>query len=504
MTGNVSAQSISEIVIAGGGFTGWTVALRLASFCNRRIRIRLIESDDPLRSPIAEHLSPHFTRLHKQAGRTDAEFLRLSQGTYSVGWSVAGLNDDPHPVRIPYNDSHSLTLPMGLELWDLWLRAKREGQAYPTDSLSLTLAAFTEPQWHLPHDIDATTSMSLETGFHVDSALYAKHLKKLAMQNGVELIEGVILDCERRENGSIRALRLDDGRIVGGDLYCDCTDTRALLASDFMQMPRADWSHWFPENRLIYAPTGRMSPLPIHTQAVSHAAGFSYKFPLQYRTANALTYSDAFLQESTAEEIFKNHCGEPPLSLARQSRYHSSICVSPWTSNVVALGKSAGMIDPCCPLNNALLYFGIEELLRLFPDRTVSMPEQTRYNHRMNQAFTEVLDVLTALRHFNNRPAEPFWQYLKGVRLPDTLQHRLSYYEEHGRTETDQHVMFSPLQWTLLWMGLNHYPKAIHPVAAMMSAQEISERLTQQENWVRRHQADFVSHEVAIQKTCRA
>lgn len=506
MTGTVKTRSISEVVIAGGGFTGWYVALRLATALHRRIRIRLIEADDQARMPITECLSPGFSDFHRLINRSDSDLLRQSHGTYALASQWTGLLPNEDVCWLPYAEPAltPITLDATPSSLDIWIRLKLEGHAAALEQVSLPMAVAAAKKMAVLETEELSESR-LTYGFQVDATLYARALKKLAIHAGVNLIEGVILERElRSEDGHIRSLILDGGRQISGDLYVDCTDTRALLADDFVNMPWQDWSHWLPTNRMLLAPTERMNEITPYSTVRAHRAGTYSKVPLQYRSANAFLYSDAFMDDTDAESTFAMMMGELPLSVIRQNRYKNGARLEPWTGNVIAIGKAAVHIDPIAGRHADLLRQSTELLLRFFPDTAIPMVDCQQYNKEVTALHEQARDYLIATLHLNHRHAEPYWQYLSGMRLPDSLALRYQCFKSRGRALIEPQSLISAQQWQYLWLGLQQLPESADPLIRIFSDKECTDWLQKQTKAIAQLLSQYQSHETAIQKNCRA
>src|SRR5439155_10558854 len=111
-----------------------------------------------------------------------------------------------------------------------WLRLAQAGEmpSYEDWSTATVMARrnrFTPPSGDAPSAHNAYSF-----AYHFDAGLYAAYLRDYAMQRGAQRIEGTIVEVELRpEDGFVAAVKLRDGRRIGGDLFIDCSGFRALL-----------------------------------------------------------------------------------------------------------------------------------------------------------------------------------------------------------------------------------------------------------------------------------
>lgn len=106
-------ERINEVTIVGGGSAGWIMALVMTSLLNRadkdRIKITLIESPRIPNIGVGEGTVTGFSRLLRQLGIAEKEFILNSDATFKcagrfVGWN---LDDNGNPITFynPFTDS---------------------------------------------------------------------------------------------------------------------------------------------------------------------------------------------------------------------------------------------------------------------------------------------------------------------------------------------------------------------------------------------------------------
>src|SRR5688572_22214799 len=251
----MTQSRISEIVIAGGGTAGWMAAAMLARFLERGFRIRLVESEEIGTVGVGEATIPQITLLNAMLGFEEPRFLSATQASYKLGSEFEGWREPGHRYMHAFGGvGRSLGLsPFAL----LWRRLDAKGRAEPFGHYSFNEVAARAGR--MAHGAGKGKAIpNLFHAYHFDAGLYARLLRSYAEAEGVERIEGKIIEVERDgQSGDIDALRLNGDRRVSGDFFIDCTGFRGLLIGDALGSGCVDWSHWLPCNRALAVPCAR-------------------------------------------------------------------------------------------------------------------------------------------------------------------------------------------------------------------------------------------------------
>jgi len=489
------------IVIAGGGTAGWMAAAAFARFLGPTHRLRLVESDEIGTVGVGEATIPQI-RLFKDAlGIDEDALLRATSGTFKLGIEFVGWREPEHRYMHAFG---AVGRDVGLIAFQhYWLRARRMGVAKPLDAYALNEIAARKGRMYRGGPLTARAIPDMPYAYHFDANLFARMLRTFAEANGVERIEGRILDVEQNESGDVAALALDGERRIEGDVFIDCTGFRALLIEQTLRTGFEDWSHWLPCDRALAVPSARTEPLIPYTRATARAAGWQWRIPLQHRTGNGLVYCSTQLSDEAAAETLLGNLDAAPIADPRPLRFTTGKRRLGWNRNVIAMGLSSGFLEPLESTSIHLIQSAISRLLQLLPGRTISDADRSEYNRQTDFEMERVRDFLILHYALNQRP-EPFWQACRTMTLPDTLRHKLELFATNGRIVREHEELFTEVGWLQVLVGQGAEPQGYHPLADAIEPGELAEYMHTIEALYAREAEAMPRHEDFIARYCGA
>ena len=468
-------RAIGQVVIVGGGTAGWMMAAAAGRFLDDgQRRITLIESDAIGTVGVGEATIPPILKFNRFLGIDEGEFLRATGGSFKLGIEFVGWETGQdryfHPFGTFGQDVE------GLAFHQLWLKLRsRDGigpiGAYSPADVVARRGAFAPP----PPDSRAPLS-GLAYAYHFDASLYAAFLRRRAEEDGVIRIEGRIDRTERDEaTGQVRALILDDGRRIEGELFVDCSGFRSLLLGDAMGVEFEDWSHWLPCDRAVAVPTRRSDPIIPFTRATAHSAGWQWRIPLQHRTGNGLVYSSAHLSDDDARALLLANIDTEPTAEPRHLSFRAGRRQRFWSGNVVALGLAGGFLEPLESTSIHLIQQGISKLFALFPDTGFGRIERDEYNRQMGDQYDSIRDFIILHYHATRRDDSPFWRHLRTMAVPDSLRRKIDLFRTKGRVFRYDDELFAVPSWVAVMLGQGIMPDGYDPVVDALDADRLAD-----------------------------
>ncbi len=463
---------IRRIVIVGGGTAGWMAAAALARFVGGKgRRIVLVESEAIGTVGVGEGTIPPFLEFNHQLGLDEADYLRATHGTYKLGIEFVGWTEDGQRY---FHQFGEIGRPLnGLSFHQAWLKHRKNPAVGSLAAYSMSAVAAANNRFaHSSNKPDEPLSQ-LAYAFHFDASAYGQFLRRYAEKLGAERIEGRIVDVEQdAETGFVSALKLDDDRRVRGDLFIDCSGFRSLLLGDRLGIKFEDWSHWLPCDRAQAVPSERSDPLLPFTRSTAHPAGWQWRIPLQHRTGNGHVYSSAHMSDDEAGRILLDTLDSKPIAEPRLLKFKAGRRSKSWEKNVVAIGLSAGFLEPLESTSIHLIQHAVQKLLSLFPGQGISPVERDEFNRAMVNSYEPVRDFII-LHYHATRRTEPFWNHVRTMDLPDTLKHKLELFREHGRVFRYNNELFDIPSWVAVMLGQDVIPTAADPLVDAMPDAEV-------------------------------
>ena len=148
-----------------------------------------------------------------------------------------------------------------------------------------------------------------------------------------------------------------------------------------------------------------------------------------------------------------------------------------WVRNVVAIGLSSGFIEPLESTSIHLIQTAITRLIDLLPAGEITDATREDYNARAAFEMERIRDFIILHYHANQRTGEPFWDDLREMRVPDTLQHKIDLFRATGRVVPSFDELFDMRAWIHVMIGQNFIPETYHPAADQLPDARLKEFL---------------------------
>jgi flavin-dependent dehydrogenase len=414
-----------KIVIVGGGSAGWMTAATLIKYYPDR-DITLIESPSISKIGVGESTLAGLTAWLHALEIDHKDFMSYTNASYKLSIKFTDFYEKGDGgYHYPFGSPHvgNFALDNGND-WHVMkiFNPEIKKQDY-VDCIFPQSVLLNSNKMYFPkeNEMDSFT-MHKDYALQFDAIKFAEWLKdKYAKPRGVKHIESTITNIDHDDNG-IKSLTLEDGEVVSGDLYIDCTGFKGMLISETLNTPFESHAEYLPVNRTWAIQLPYENPeeeVVNYTESTALGNGWVWNAPLYSRIGTGYVYSDRFTTPEEALEEFKEHLrkvkGAHRITddlVFRDIHFRSGIISKPWNKNVVAIGLSSAFLEP---LESNGLYFiheNASNLVRSLSRGHITKFDQETYNFTVKKHFNTFSAFLQLHYVLSKRDDTDFWKYM--------------------------------------------------------------------------------------------
>ncbi|MGA1798983.1 tryptophan halogenase family protein [Sphingomonas sp. 4RDLI-65] len=437
--------AVQSVVVVGGGSAGWLSACRLAARSRQTgsgVSVTLVESATVPSVGVGEGTWPTMRNTLRKIGISETTFIRscdaaLKQGARFVGWTDGSADDAYY---------HPLNPPVGMGDIDLapyWLGQSDADGASFADWVDYQAAlcdaglapkAITAPEY----------GGQANYAYHLDAGKFATLLRDHAIANlGVAHIVGDVVRTNQADNGDIRTLDLADGRVLQGDLFVDCSGFAALLIGGVYKIPfRSCRDVLFADRALAmqvpYA--SEDDPIACHTISTAQDAGWIWDIGLWTRRGVGHVYSSAHTSDDAAEAALRRYVGPAGDALpVRRIAFDPGHRETFWQNNCVAIGLSAGFLEPLEASALMLIETSLDALVDRLPQTRATMDSVAQqFNVTFRHHWLRIIEFLKLHYVITQRRDTDFWRdHVAAASIPEGLRERLDLWTHHSPAPQD-------------------------------------------------------------------
>ncbi|WP_077146399.1 tryptophan halogenase family protein [Sphingopyxis sp. KK2] len=474
-------SAVERVVIVGGGTAGWLAAARLAA-ARPALAVTLVEAPDIPTIGVGEGTWPTMRATLAAIGITEGEFLAACDGSFKQGsrfdgW-VSGAADDRY--------LHPFTSPPALPMRDLlaaWqaVEPDRSFGAAMTAQGSVCDLDLAPRQRTMP-DYQGAANYA----YHLDAGKFAALLRDHATRRlGVRHIADHVTGVRRGDGDSIAAVIAREHGEIAGDLFIDCTGHAALLIGGELGVPWIDRSDTLFNDRALAAqvPVAEGSPIASQTVSTAHAAGWIWDIGLPGRRGIGCVYASRFVDDDAAEATLRAYVArvlpDAPEVPVRRLSFPTGHRARFWQGNCLAIGLSAGFIEPLEASAIVLIELSLDALVDNFPASADAMPiHADRFNTLFRYRWDRIVEFLK-LHYVLSRRTEPYWLAQRDpASVPPRLAAMLALWRDQPPSawdfpQVDEIFSAASHQYILYGMG---YPLPAGPAASDRARAALAEQ----------------------------
>jgi len=403
----VSDRQPFRIVIAGGGTAGWLTAAYLARMLSADLyagaRITLVEAPDIGPIGVGEGTFPSIRKTLGLIGLEEEHLFREADATFKQGIRFVDWAREGHQYYHLFHPPHR---PGGLDLLPYWLLGEAGNR--PWSAVCNVQGSVVESD-RGPRSIGGPRR-ELAYAYHFDAIAMAGVLRRFAGPF-VTRLEDTVRAVHLAADGAIDSLETERHGLLRGDLFIDCTGFRAELIGAALGVP---WTSCRDQLFVDRAVTARIphpsphTPLPSCTIATARDAGWIWDIALRQRRGVGYVYSSAHCSDADALRTLECHVGgwttEP-----RLIRFESGYRRTQWRKNCIAIGLSAGFLEPLEATGIGLVESAIRHLAAAFPWDGQFDAVAHKFNEQMDRRFRNIIDFIKLHYCTSSRRDSAFW-----------------------------------------------------------------------------------------------
>jgi hypothetical protein len=455
---------IRRIVIVGGGSAGWlTAGLIAAEHQGSTVQVTLIESPDIAPIGVGEGTWPSMRDTLSRIGVSEADFFRECDASFKQGsrfnrW-VDGADDDYY--------FHPFVLPQGygeVNLVEQW-------QARHPDVPFADLVSFQPhlcvsgraPKQVLTPEFAAVANY----GYHLDAGKFGVFLRRHCLEKlGVRHVADNVVAVTAADNGDIAALQTRNHGALEGDLFIDCTGMQSLLLGQHYGIPLIPQKHVLYNDSALAVQIpypAENTPIASQTSSTAQSAGWIWDIGLPTRRGVGHVYSSAHIGDDQAEAELRAYIvqtgGPADIPQSRKLSFNPGYREKFWHRNCVAIGLSAGFIEPLEASALALVEMSAAMVGDDLPATREAMDIVAR---RFNEAFTyrweRVIDFLKLHYVLSRRRDTAYWRDNTSA-VPERLGELLTLWRNRAPSRSDFYrieEVFPSASYHYILYGMGH------------------------------------------------
>jgi len=407
-----------RILIVGGGTAGWLTAAYLAKHLalseRSHLEVTVLESPDIGPIGVGEGTFPTIRNTLQFLGIDERRFIRETAATFKQGirfvdWAQTPVGGQHHQFLHPFEAPFYTE---GISLVPYWLLQDQASR--PPFAQAVTLQQRVAEAQRAPKRAhEASYAGPLNYAYHFDAVRLAKVLAERAKELGVQHVEATLGGVVRDASGAIAHIETLQHGAFKADLYVDCSGFRAEMIG---QAPGAVYKSVRGQLFTDRALTCKVpcddpgAPMESCTVATAHEAGWTWEIGLNGARGIGCVYSSDHMSDERAAQILRDYVGPGRDDLAtRRIPFAPGWREKQWVKNCVAVGLSAGFLEPLESTGLVLIEAAVGMIAEMFPHGGPIEAPARRFNELMNARFENIVNFLK-LHYCVSRREEPFWR----------------------------------------------------------------------------------------------
>ena len=310
---------------------------------------------------------------------------------------------------------------------------------------------------------------AMNYAYHLDAVKMGILLREHITQNlGVTYLADHVVGINGAQDTDIQSVETRENGDIEGDFFIDCTGQKSILLGKHYGIPFIDQGHVLFNDRALVTQVSVSPDSQIISETIStaHEAGWTWDIGLKNRRGIGCVYSSRHMTNERAEDVLSEYIGDSEHLPFRLLSFRSGHRETFWHRNCLAVGLSAGFLEPLEASAIVLIELSVEMLAENLPiDRSMMDLEARKFNEIFHYRWARIIDFLK-LHYVLSQRMEPYWV---DNRNPETMSNRLADYLEvwkhrpPSQYDFEQNAeVFPASSYQFVYYGMGR-PPAVHP-----------------------------------------
>ena len=405
--------------------------------------------------------------FHRLLGLDEADILAKSGGSYLLGTRYRGFLESGRTVTVPLG-GHGRSLRL-VEFHHYVAKRRTAGEDLALNDFSLPAAAGKTGRFDPAAGFPAEVGQTVGYDLCLNRQGYAAYMQHLASRLGLSMVRGAV-SAVNVADGLVSGLELEDGKILMGDLFVDCSRSRQVASRLGPGSAFRDWSQWLPCDRAARVSTGSNGSEELLATVEADELGWTNHIRVDDILVRTYAYASEYLDDEAARESLARHAGSPNPSDVAVERLRPGRQSEHWSGNCIALGSAAATLEPLDVSPMHLLQADVLRLLAMLPREKCSPCLAAEFNRTTNAALDDIRDYQALRYALAGRRDGQFWERIGMTEWPESLRRRIDLFSTHGRFTRGEPGLFDAANWVSSLVNFGAVARSWDPIADMIDA----------------------------------
>lgn len=458
---------MKNIVIVGGGSAGWLTALYTQRIFPEK-NITVIESSEIGILGAGEGTTPHLINLLDFLGVEITDIILNCDATIKNGIKFTNWNGDGKYYYHSFGADSDLDFNA--------VKIHERAIAFPSAILSAIHLEGTTAGIDFSQKVSEVNKVPFyinppdyrfhgHYSIHFNASKLANRLKEIAVSRNISVIDSKIEDFILDENKNIKQIVIENNQKIESDFIFDCSGFHRLIIGKLFNSQWKSHSEHLPVDTGLPFFIEMDKEIPPYTEAIAMKYGWVWKIPLQSRYGCGYVYDSSLITEEEAIIELENYLGfepEYPRKNKGSFKFKAGYYEEPWINNCIAVGLSAGFIEP---LEATSIWISMMALQRVLSSPEILYHNNERIRNEFNKFFKKINDEVVDFIYFHymtDRKDTEFWNKFSIENAPKDVKEMLSIWDYRLPIFSDSSgKIWSIHSWLSVASGINKINKKI-------------------------------------------